>query len=100
MRYSITPKSETDRFIVINKKVTAIMFDSLSYFTSIVMQQSLEEIKENLKGRIEMIFYNVWNKEGLENASKYNLRVIPTILFLMDMDWNISGARDTFLRRN
>lgn len=45
------------------------------------MHRLLKEIKKESKVKIEVLFYNVWSPDGLEFASRFNVRVIPTILF-------------------
>lgn len=44
----------------------------------------LEEIKEEYKGKLEVVFIDVWKKP--EQADKYNVNIIPTQIF-----YNSSG---------
>lgn len=63
-------------------KVTLIELGSVRCIPCKMMQPILAEIKEEYKGRIEVIFYDVWTKEGRPYGNKYNVVAIPTQVFL------------------
>ena len=47
-----------------------------------MMQPIIEEIKEEYKGRVEVVFHDVWTAQGKPYAEKYGIRAIPTQIFL------------------
>jgi thioredoxin 1 len=65
-------------------KIKAIMllFGSPDSFSSIMMQKFIRGLREEYKGRLKAIFYNVWSPHGLYYAGKFEIRVIPTIVIL------------------
>ncbi len=65
-----------------NIKITLIELGSVKCIPCKMMQPVLEEIKEEYKGRVEVIFYDVWTKEGRPYGSKYKIVAIPTQVFL------------------
>ena len=46
------------------------------------MQPIMKEVAETYKGQVIVLFYDVWTKQGRIDAEKYNIRVIPTQVFL------------------
>jgi thioredoxin 1 len=46
------------------------------------MQPIMKEVADEYKGQVKVIFHDVWTPKGKEDAMKYNIRVIPTQVFL------------------
>jgi len=46
------------------------------------MQPIMEEIEEEYKDQVTVVFYDVWTEEGKPYAEKYKIRLIPTQVFL------------------
>ncbi len=46
------------------------------------MQPIMKEVAETYKGQVVVLFHDVWTQQGRLNAEKYNIRVIPTQVFL------------------
>ena len=46
------------------------------------MQPIMDDIKKEYKDTVNVIFYDVWTNKGKPYAGKYNIRVIPTQVFL------------------
>jgi thioredoxin 1 len=46
------------------------------------MQPIMKEIAEEYKGQVKVVFHDVWTPKGKDDAMKYNIRVIPTQVFL------------------
>jgi thioredoxin 1 len=46
------------------------------------MQPIMKEIAEEYKGQVKVVFHDVWTPKGKDDAEKYNIRVIPTQVFL------------------
>jgi len=63
-------------------RVTLIELGSVRCIPCKMMQPVLTDIKEEYKGRVEVIFYDVWTKEGRQYGNKYNVVTIPTQVFL------------------
>lgn len=51
------------------------------------MQPIMKAVEEEYKGQVKVVFHDVWTPQGKEDAMKYNIRVIPTQVFL-DKDGN------------
>ncbi|HOO52059.1 MAG TPA: thioredoxin family protein [Smithellaceae bacterium] len=46
------------------------------------MQPIMKEVAEKYKGQVKVIFHDVWTPQGKIDGMKYNIRVIPTQVFL------------------
>lgn len=46
------------------------------------MQPIMKEVAETYKGQVVVLFHDVWTQQGRLDAEKYNIRVIPTQVFL------------------
>ncbi len=46
------------------------------------MQPIMKEVAETYKGQVVVLFHDVWTEQGKIDAMKYNIRVIPTQVFL------------------
>ena len=46
------------------------------------MQPIMKEVAEEYKGQVKVVFHDVWTQQGKMDAEKYNIRVIPTQVFL------------------
>jgi thioredoxin 1 len=46
------------------------------------MQPVVKEIEKDYRGRVKVIFYDVWTSEGAPYGDKYRVRAIPTQVFL------------------
>jgi thioredoxin 1 len=47
-----------------------------------MMQPIMKAVGEEYKGQIKVVFHDVWTPKGKDDAMKYNIRVIPTQVFL------------------
>jgi len=47
-----------------------------------MMQPIMKEVGEEYKGQVKVVFHDVWTQQGKVDAEKYNIRVIPTQVFL------------------
>lgn len=63
-------------------KVTFIELGSIKCIPCKMMQPIMEEIEEEYKGQVKVVFYDVWTSEGKPYAQKYGIRIIPTQVFL------------------
>lgn len=46
------------------------------------MQPIMKEVAQEYMGQVKVVFYDVWTEQGKMDAEKYNIRVIPTQVFL------------------
>ncbi len=46
------------------------------------MQPIMKAVAEEYKGQVQVVFHDVWTSKGRDDAEKYNIRVIPTQVFL------------------
>ncbi|HCL00799.1 MAG TPA: thioredoxin [Candidatus Marinimicrobia bacterium] len=63
-------------------KVTFIELGSVNCIPCKQMQPIMKTIEEKYPEQVEVIFYDVWTKEGKPYAQQYKIRVIPTQVFL------------------
>lgn len=63
-------------------KVTFVELGSVNCVPCRMMEPVLEEVKKKYAGQVKVLFYDVWTPEGREEGYKYNIRVIPTQVFL------------------
>ncbi len=81
-----TLKEQTSDNKIIKKetkiKVTLIELGSVRCIPCKMMMPILKEIEDNYGNEVKVIFYDVWTDEGRPYAEKYNVRAIPTQVFL------------------
>ncbi len=63
-------------------KVTFIELGSVRCIPCQKMQPIMESVEEKFAGQVNVVFYDVWTPEGKPYADKYNIKVIPTQVFL------------------
>lgn len=63
-------------------KVTFVELGSVKCIPCKMMQPIMDEIAKEYKGQVEVVFYDVWTPEGRPYAEKYQIRTIPTQVFL------------------
>ena len=68
-------------------KVTFVELGSVGCIPCDKMQPIMKEIKEEYKGQVKVIFYDVRTAFGEPYKKKFNIRAIPTQVFL-DKDGN------------
>ena len=68
-------------------KVTFVELGSVGCIPCDKMQPIMKEIEEEYKGQVKVVFHDVKTPEGEPYKKKYNIRAIPTQVFL-DKDGN------------
>ena len=63
-------------------KVTFVEIGSVNCIPCKAMQPIMKAVEEEYKGQVKIVFHDVWTKQGKIDAMKYNIRVIPTQVFL------------------
>jgi thioredoxin 1 len=67
--------------IPVKNTVTLVDLGARSCIPCKMMAPILEELKEEYKGRAEVIFIDVWEKANKEKAQAFKVRSIPTQIF-------------------
>lgn len=76
------PESKTNNRIQTNYQITFIELGSVKCVPCKMMQPVMEEIEKEYAAIVKVIFYDVWTPEGRPMGMKYNVRSIPTQVFL------------------
>jgi thioredoxin 1 len=63
-------------------KVTFIELGSVTCIPCKKMQPVMEKLKENFPKDVNVVFYDVWTEEHSIYAREFNIRMIPTQIFL------------------
>ncbi len=63
-------------------KVTFIELGSVNCVPCKAMQPIMKSIEEKYPADVKVIFYDVWKEDQQRYAKEYNIRVIPTQVFL------------------
>ncbi len=62
--------------------VTFIELGSVRCGPCRMMQPIVEQVKKDYAGQVNVVFYDVWTPEGKPVGEQYNIRIIPTQIFL------------------
>lgn len=65
-----------------NLKVTFVELGSVRCIPCKRMQPIMKEIEEEYIGQVRVVFHDVWTREGRPYAKQYQVRLIPTQVFL------------------
>lgn len=82
-----------------NNLVTFIELGSKRCIPCKMMQPVLDSIEKDYKGKVKVVFYDVWTKEGKPFGALYQIKAIPTQVFL-DKDGNEFFRHTGFLPEN
>jgi thioredoxin 1 len=63
-------------------KVTFVEIGSVNCIPCKAMQPIMKAVEEEYRGQVKIVFHDVWTPKGKTDAMKYNIRVIPTQVFL------------------
>lgn len=83
-----TVKTETKQKVTAAKPsafkplVTFVEIGSVNCIPCRAMQPIMNAVEKEYKGQVKIVFHDVWTPKGKEDAMKYNIRVIPTQVFL------------------
>ncbi|OGP66979.1 MAG: hypothetical protein A2031_03525 [Deltaproteobacteria bacterium RBG_19FT_COMBO_43_11] len=62
--------------------VTFVEIGSVNCIPCKAMQPIMKAVEEEYKGQVKIVFHDVWTPKGKADAMKYNIRIIPTQVFL------------------
>ena len=63
-------------------KVTFVELGSVNCIPCKMMKPVMEKIEKDYPGQVKVVFHDVWTQAGRSDGAKYNIRVIPTQVFL------------------
>lgn len=63
-------------------QVTFVELGSKNCIPCKMMQPVMDSIEEKYAGKVRVVFHDVWTEEGKPYGQKYNVRAIPTQVFL------------------
>jgi len=63
-------------------EVTFVELGSVNCIPCKMMQPVMAEIEKEYAGKVNVVFYDVWTAAGEPYGKKYNIRAIPTQVFL------------------
>ena len=63
-------------------KVTFVEIGAAKCIPCKAMQPIMKAVAEEYKGQVKVVFHDVWTPKGKTDGMKYNIRVIPTQVFL------------------
>jgi len=63
-------------------KVTFVEIGSVNCIPCKAMQPIMKAVEDEYKGQVKVVFHDVWTSKGKLDAAKYNIRIIPTQVFL------------------
>lgn len=75
-------KSAAQRPSVFKPLVTFVEIGAARCIPCKAMQPIMKEVAEEYRGQVRVLFHDVWTQQGKIDAEKYNIRVIPTQVFL------------------
>jgi thioredoxin 1 len=70
-------KSKSDTILV-----TFIEIGAAKCIPCRAMQPIMKEVAQEYQGQVKVVFHDVWTPQGKIDGMKYNIRVIPTQVFL------------------
>jgi thioredoxin 1 len=66
----------------VSHKVTFVEIGSVNCIPCKAMQPIMKAMEKEYKGQVKIVFHDVWTAKGKADAQIYNIRVIPTQVFL------------------
>jgi len=80
--FSFTLLSQPTQKQEVKSAITFIELGSVNCIPCKKMQPVMEAIEKKYGEQVKVVFYDVWTKEHKPFAQKYNIRLIPTQVFL------------------
>ena len=79
---SIIPAQDIEEALIQKPKVILIELGSANFMPSLKMQLNMSSLKKKYRKQIQVIFYDVMKPDQKKYAEKYELKNIPTQVFL------------------
>ncbi len=80
--YFVLSKNKKEASVPSEYKVTFIELGSVKCIPCRKMELVLDKIRKKYPKDVKVIFYDVWTKKGKPYGVQYNIRMIPTQIFL------------------
>ena len=80
--FAQNPVKEVQKNDTTKYKVTFVELGSVRCIPCQKMQPVMKSIEEKYAGQVKVVFYDVWTPQGNPFASQYNVKAIPTQVFL------------------
>ena len=77
-----TEKDKEENKKITKPKVTFIELGSVNCVPCRMMQSVMKNVEEKYGSQVKIIFYDVWTQEQKPYAKKYDIKLIPTQVFL------------------
>jgi len=71
-----------DTITVVKPLVTFVELGSVRCIPCKAMQPIMKSVEEKYGSQLKVVFYDVWKEEQKHYAEEYNIRLIPTQVFL------------------
>ena len=65
-----------------DEQISFVELGSVNCIPCKQMQPIIDEITKEYAGKVKVVFHDVWTEEGKKYGNEYNIRVIPTQVFL------------------
>ena len=63
-------------------KVTFVELGSVNCIPCKMMKPVMDQVEKKYPGQVKVVFHDVWTPKGRADGEKYNIRIIPTQVFL------------------
>jgi len=63
-------------------KVTFVELGSVNCIPCKMIKPVMDQVEKKYPGQVKVVFHDVWTEQGRAEGRKYNIRVIPTQVFL------------------
>lgn len=63
-------------------KVTFVELGSVNCIPCKMMKPVMDQVEKKYPGQVKVVFHDVWTEQGKAEGRKYNIRIIPTQVFL------------------
>lgn len=81
-KVEVNQKLNKDKSDTLKTMITFVELGSVNCIPCKKMQPVMKAIEEKYGNQIEVVFYDVWKPEQRKYAKEYNIRLIPTQVFL------------------
>ena len=81
-KVEVNQKLNTDKSDTLKPMITFVELGSVKCIPCRKMQPVMKAIEEKYGDQIEVVFYDVWKSDQRKYGEEYNIRLIPTQVFL------------------
>ena len=81
-KVEVNQKLNNDKSDTLKPRITFVELGSVNCIPCKKMQPVMKAIEEKYGDQIEVVFYDVWKSDQRKYGEEYNIRLIPTQVFL------------------